>query len=133
MDRSSVANHLRLLELSREIQEDVEVGRLSMGHAKALLQVSSPERRRHLRNRIVKEGSSVREAERLARAAGESAPRRNTQREAAVEQHQELSQQLQRQLQARVKIRGAASGRIEIDYFGQDDLQRITGMLLGDG
>src|SRR4029453_19156374 len=44
MDRSSIANHLRLLELSREIQADVEEGRVTIGHAKALLAVTTPER-----------------------------------------------------------------------------------------
>jgi ParB family chromosome partitioning protein len=55
LDRSTVANHLRLLELPRELQEDVEEQRLTAGHAKALLQVANPERRRHLRDRIVRE------------------------------------------------------------------------------
>ena len=55
LDRSSVANHLRLLELPAELQTDVEAGRLSIGHAKALLQASNPERRRRLRDRIVNE------------------------------------------------------------------------------
>ena len=60
LDRSTVANHLRLLELPKELQEDIELGALSMGHAKALLQLANPERRRHLRDRIVAEGLSVR-------------------------------------------------------------------------
>ena len=67
VDRSTVANHLRLLELPRELQADVEEGALTAGHAKALLQVPSPERRRQLRDRIVEEGLSVRSAEELAR------------------------------------------------------------------
>ena len=67
LDRSTIANHLRLLELPKELQEDVERGALSMGHAKALLQLPNPERRRHLRDRIVAEALSVRAAEALAR------------------------------------------------------------------
>ena len=73
IDRSSVANHLRLLELPAELQADVEAGRLSLGHAKALLQAANPERRRHLRDRIVNDGLSVRAAEELARPAGKAA------------------------------------------------------------
>src|SRR5439155_5340151 len=69
MDRSSIANHLRLLELSREIQTDVEAGRVTIGHAKALLAVASAERRRQLRDRIVSEQLSVRAAEEIARPA----------------------------------------------------------------
>jgi len=67
MERSSIANHLRLLDLSREIQADVEEGRVTIGHAKALLAVTHPERRRQLRDRIVTEQLSVRAAEEFAR------------------------------------------------------------------
>ena len=79
-DRSSIANHLRLLDLSREIQQDIEEGRLSMGHAKALLQVGNPERRQHLRDRVIAEKLSVREAARSrarSRARSPASPARN--------------------------------------------------------
>ena len=76
LDRSTIANHLRLLELPRELQEDVEEQRLTAGHAKALLQVANPERRRHLRDRIVREQLSVRDAEQIARPAGARPPAR---------------------------------------------------------
>ncbi len=76
MDRSSVANHLRLLELSRDQQQDVEAGRLSVGHAKALLQVANPERRRHVRDEIVERELTVRQAEALARDAAGPARRK---------------------------------------------------------
>jgi ParB family chromosome partitioning protein len=68
LDRSTIANHLRLLELPREFQQEVETGVLSAGHAKALLQIDNPERRRHLRDRIVANQLSVRAAEELARS-----------------------------------------------------------------
>lgn len=67
MDRSSIANHIRLLDLPRSIQSDVEAGRLSMGHAKALLQVVDPEAREALRARVLREGLSVRVTELAAR------------------------------------------------------------------
>jgi ParB family chromosome partitioning protein len=54
LDRSTVANHLRLLELPRELQEDVEEQRLTAGHARPCSR-ANPERRRHLRDRIVRE------------------------------------------------------------------------------
>jgi ParB family chromosome partitioning protein len=56
LDRSSVANHIRLLDLSRTIQADVESGKLSMGHAKALLQVPDVEAREALRGQILSQG-----------------------------------------------------------------------------
>jgi len=137
LDRSSVANHLRLLELPRELQQDVETGLLSMGHAKALLQVSNPERRRQLRDRMVREGLSVREAERLARKPGEG----RRPRSAAARPGARLDPDLQRvvdllrdRLKTRVRLQGdARRGRIEIEFFGPEDLQRIAGLLLDAG
>ncbi len=134
LDRSTVANHLRLLELPSEIQTDVEAGRISAGHAKALLQVTNPERRRHLRDRILGDGLSVRAAEELAQASGGARPRKaRGARPGADPNLQRLIDGLRQRLQTRVRVQGQASrGRIEIEYFGADDLQRIAGLLLGD-
>lgn len=134
LDRSTVANHLRLLELGRELQEDLELGRLSMGHAKALLQIPNPERRRHLRDRIVSGGLSVRAAEELGRqVAGPAAPRKRRARPAADPELRGLVESLRRRFQTQVRLAGdAGRGRIEIEYFGAEDLTRIAGMLLGD-
>lgn len=140
MDRSSVANHLRLLELSRELQEDIELGRLSMGHAKALLQVTNPERRRYVRDRIVDDALSVRAAEKLARdTAGPSSARRKGPKapRAAVgpadPDMRHLLELLGRRYQARVSIRHEGGrGRIEIEFSGSEDLDRITSLLLGE-
>lgn len=134
LERSTVANHLRLLDLPRELQADVEEGRLGIGHAKALLQAPNPERRRHLRDRIVKEGLSVRATEELARqgpGARRTAPRRA--RKAADPNLQRVVDLLRQRLQTRIRIQGdSARGRIEIEFFGAEDLGRITGILLGD-
>lgn len=133
LDRSSVANHLRLLELPREIQADVESGRLSSGHAKALLQIPNPERRRHLRDRIVREQLSVRASEVLARS---DAPAKRAPRQAARASQdpnlQRVLDALRQRLQTRVRLQGDANrGRIEIEYFGQEDLRRLIGVLQG--
>lgn len=135
LERSTVSNHLRLLELPREIQEDVEGGRLSMGHAKALLQVPSPERRRHVRDRIVERGMSVRESEELARRAAGPARRRATRPRAGADPDLEpVVDALRDSLKTRVRIRGSsARGRIEIEFFGPDDLDRIVRLLQGQG
>jgi ParB family chromosome partitioning protein len=136
MDRSSIANHLRLLELSREIQTDVEEGRVTIGHAKALLAVTSPERRRLLRDRIVEEQLSVRAAEELARPAPRNPTSTDPDR-ARVRQDphlQGIADALRQRLQTRVRVKGSAErGRVEIEYFGAEDFDRITGVLLGDG
>jgi ParB family chromosome partitioning protein len=133
LDRSTVANHVRLLELPRELQEDVEEQRLTAGHARALLQVANPERRRHLRDKIVREQLSVRDAESLARPAGGRATARSGSRASRDPNLQRVIDALRQRLQTRVRIQGDASrGRVEIEYFGGEDLQRIAGILLGD-
>jgi ParB family chromosome partitioning protein len=132
-DRSSVANHLRLLELSREIQQDVEAGRLTMGHAKALLQVTNPERRQHLRNRALRDQLSVRETEELGREiAGPASPRRPRPTKPPAEPlMRELVETLQRQLQARVRIKGTPRrGKIEVEYSSSEDLDRLVKLIL---
>jgi ParB family chromosome partitioning protein len=133
LDRSTVANHLRMLELPREFQSDVEAGRLNIGHAKALLSVGNPERRRQLRDRIVNEGLSVRASEGLARDVSKPRRPRAPRRPAADPNRQMLIDSLRRRLQTSVRINGDdARGRIEIEYFGAEDLGRIAGLLLGD-
>jgi ParB family chromosome partitioning protein len=133
MDRSTIANHVRLLELPREIQSDVEEGRVTIGHAKALLALASPERRRQLRDRIVAEQLSVRAAEELARPvpAAESEPARTR---GIQDPHlQGVADALRQRLQTRVRVKGSTErGRLEIEYFGAEDFERITGVLLGD-
>ena len=134
LDRSTVANHLRLLELPRELQEDIEMRRITAGHAKALLQVADPERRRRLRDRVLREGLPVRAVEEIGRAiAGPPAKRSRRTREPIDPNLQRVIDGLRERFQTRVKIQGdARRGRIEIEYFGDDDLRRITGVLLGD-
>jgi ParB family chromosome partitioning protein len=133
LDRSTVSNHLRLLDLPSEYQADVETGRITTGHAKALLQVGNPERRRQLRDRILAEDLSVRAAEQIARPkprSGDGAPRS---RNAPDPNLQRLADRLREHLQTRVRINGSAErGRIEIEYFGAEDLDRLSGMLTGD-
>jgi ParB family chromosome partitioning protein len=138
LDRSTIANHLRLLELPRELQQEVETGVLSAGHAKALLQIDNPERRRHLRDRIVANQLSVRAAEELARSlAGTRTPTRRRPRAAgeALDPHlQELVDTLRDQLQTKVRITSAGGrGKIEIEFYGPEDLHRITRAILEGG
>jgi ParB family chromosome partitioning protein len=135
MDRSSIANHLRLLELSRSLQEDVESGQLSMGHAKALLQVADPAARQTLRDRVVAEGLSVRATERLGRqlAGPAKAGRRTESAERVDPDLARVLDSLQRRYQTRIQMKGSArKGRLEIDYYDEADLQRILSLLLGE-
>ncbi len=135
LDRSSVANHLRLLELPRAMQAEVENGELSFGHAKVLLSLSHPERRAALHRRITGEGLSVREAEASAHVLG--APRKRRRPRAGAAQDPDtldLIEGLRDRLKTQVRLRGTpARGRLEIDYFGPEELGRISALILGDG
>ena len=134
MDRSSIANHLRLLELSRDLQEDVEGDRLTMGHAKALLQLSDPAQRQTLRDRVVKEGLSVRATERLARQLASPVERPAAPHSAPLDpDRSRVLEDLQKRFQTRIQVKGnGKKGRLELEYYSAEDLNRILSMLLGD-
>ncbi len=136
LDRSSVANHLRLLDLDPQLQQDVESGTLGLGHAKALLQLEAPERRKALRDRILASSLSVRAAEELARTlSGTRQPVRKApkSRADAVDPNlQGLIDQLRDHLQTRVRITGsAARGKLEVEFYGPEELHRISTAILG--
>ncbi len=134
LDRSTVANHLRLLDLPRPLQADVEEGALTAGHAKALLSVTDPQRRRLLRDRVIAEQLSVRATEELSRRLGGARrrarpPRRGAQ--AADPNLQALIDALRSCLQTQVRIRTEGGrGRLEIDFYDAEDLHRISQRIL---
>jgi ParB family chromosome partitioning protein len=133
LDRSSIANALRLLRLPEAIQADLRGGRLTMGHALVLLSLSSEADQLRLRDEIVAHSWTVRAAEQSARAVeaargtvrSPKPPRRRTAELAAMEAA------LQRALMTRVRIRGSERfGTIEISYANAEELERL-GELLG--
>lgn len=133
LDRSTVANHLRLLELGRDLQGDVEHGRLSVGHAKALLQIQSPERRRQLRDRIVAQQLSVRAAEEAARSLASTGERKPRAAPSPADPNLgHLVDALRERLKTRVRVAGASGGRgqIEIEFYGEGELDRISRIIL---
>jgi len=140
MDRSSIANHIRLLDLSRGIQTDVENGRLSMGHAKALLQVGDLEAREGLRAKILSESLSVRATERAARdlngGGRRTPPARDTKTSAPAldPDTRAYVERIERRLQTKVTLHPntKGGGRLEINYFNLEDLERLGEMLLGE-
>jgi ParB family chromosome partitioning protein len=128
--RASVANSLRLLALDSEIQGFIAKNLLSVGHAKALLAIEDAARRTVLARRVIEEGLSVRQAERLGqegKAAGASKPgRRRAIPARDASEVESIQKRLTSHLGARVAvIHSAKKGRIVIEYRGNDDLQRI--------
>jgi ParB family chromosome partitioning protein len=130
-DRATVANTLRLLGLPEDIQTNLVEGSLTMGHARALLGAASPARQRALRDRILQEGLTVREVERLARE--DRAPRARAPREAPRPDPAlaRLQGDLQRRFQTPVFVRRRGKrGAIEIVFYGDADLDRIVRLML---
>ena len=125
-DRSSIANALRLLRLPEPIQEDLRTGRLTMGHARALLGLPSAAAQLRLRERILSQDWSVRatEAGVQARRPGRPKVRRRAPDIEAVEE------ELRMALGTRVRIVGnLLRGRIELPYTSASELERIHGRL----
>ena len=127
-NRSTVANALRLLQLDKELQGYIVKQLLSMGHAKVLLGIEDPSQRTVLARRIIEEGLSVREAERaIRRLKAETGVKRlsrvSSTPDAAIE---DLERQLTQRLNTRVFLKHTPKkGRLVIEYYGNDDLQRI--------
>jgi ParB family chromosome partitioning protein len=128
--RPHVANILRLLQLPEKIRQYVSTSVLSMGHARALLPVEKEEIQLQLANDVAKKGLSVRQLEELVKQLNVS---RETQKKKIVKKEPLLTQ-MEERLRTRfgtsVKIKkGAKRGKIEIDFYSNDDLQRILDML----
>ena len=135
--RSHVANMLRLLQLPEGIRENVSRGTLSMGHARALLAVEDRHEQVRLAERTIREDFSVRKLEALVyppkqldaarKGKGVSRETSRTPHAARVEQYEEY---MRTYLGTSVKIRpGKKRGKIEIEYFSLDDLDRIASLL----
>ncbi|HXH49630.1 MAG TPA: ParB/RepB/Spo0J family partition protein [Terriglobia bacterium] len=127
VNRSTVTNTLRLLGLPPSVQTLLMEDKISAGHARALLAVSSPDALTKLAEKVIEKGLSVRNLENLvaARTRGQEkqdpkpAPRTDPNLRAAV-------LELERALGTRVKVVGSdRRGKIEISYFSPDDLSRI--------
>ncbi len=128
--RATVANALRLLALDREIQGYVAKGMLSAGHAKVLLGIEDPAQRLLFARRMIETGMSVREAERnLRRHKAESSSRSSTatgSTEATDTIVRDLEKQIATRLNTKVQLKhNAKKGKLIIEYYGNEDLQRI--------
>jgi ParB family chromosome partitioning protein len=133
-DRSTVANALRLLKLPASVQEMLHEGRLSVGHARALLALEDGKRIERLARTAVEQELSVREVEELARGGKAAARRPRAPRGARVDpEARRVEEALRRRLQTDVRVatRGK-SGKVTINFYSPDDLQRILEVILGE-
>jgi ParB family chromosome partitioning protein len=133
--RPTIANSLRLLSLTAEVQQMVLEGKLSAGHAKVLLSLEGKEQVKAA-VQVVEKGLSVRETERLVQSlAKKKVPRGTTKKPSSLSpQLAQVENMLQEALGTRVRIkpRGKSAGRIEIEYYTSEDINRIVNSLLGE-
>src|SRR6201993_1288093 len=132
--RAAVANALRLLDLHQQVQVWLAQDLLSVGHAKVLLALKAPEEQLLAAETILRRNATVRSTERLvARQLGIGRPRRKSRRagiDLSATTVGDLQNRLQQHLATHVTIHhGDKRGRIEIEYYGTDDLQRIVTVL----
>ena len=131
-DRTTVTNFLRILKLPRRVQESLQNGELSMGHARALLSLSSSEKQIALWKEIVRKQLSVRKVEELVREQGKkkSSAARDPEQEAKSIYLQDIENKLRTRLTTRVNVKAKKKGgSIEIDYYSDDDLDRLVSLI----
>jgi ParB family chromosome partitioning protein len=132
LDRSSIANALRLLRLPEPIQADLRGGRLTMGHALVLLSLAGEADQLRLRDEILAHSWTVRAAEQSARAveAARGTVRRPRPARRRSAELAAVETALQRALMTRVRIRGGdRAGTIEIAYATAEELERLAELL----
>lgn len=128
--RSTIANYLRLLTLPGVIQESLRIGELTMGHAKVILSLEETEKQLELHAQIVKEKLSVREAEEVAQKVVQECFKRslNTLNDCFL---RDIEERLERKFGTKVVITSCGKkGRVSIDYYSLDDLDRLLELIL---
>ena len=127
--RSAVANTLRLLSLSSDLQKLVISGELSSGHARAVLSVNDESLHKEFAEKIIESGMSVREAENMAKRLNSTSGSDDKKEKEVSEfdiELQNVTQNLASHLGTKVRISDYGKrGKIEIEYYGNDDLERL--------
>ncbi len=129
--RSSIANSVRLLALPKELQNFIEAGKLSVGHAKAILTVKEPKAQMGLAEKTIKEKLSVRALEEIVGRVVVLDPLKKKKKKVSKETSAfpEVRDQLREKLGTKVKISHSpksGAGKIEINYFSEDELDRVV-------
>ena len=133
-DRTTITNTLRLLKLPLEIRDHLMQNRITSGHARAILSLENKEKQKELSTLIIKRSLSVREAEAIAKRWSEKseksvAPRKKSELESQLGS---LQDSMRKYLGTKVHIsQKGKGGKIEIEYYSHEDLERIVEAILG--
>ncbi len=133
-DRTTITNFTRLLQLPADLQQLVGDRRLSAGHARCLLTLPTLELQRQVAQKAVANGWSVRETERVTQKLIDSRQPKQVEEAEQDPNVKAAIQEMQRVLGTRVRIIEGArkKGRIEIEYYSQEDLDRIYSAIVGE-
>jgi ParB family chromosome partitioning protein len=130
LDRSTIANMIRLLELPDPVQQMVRAGLVAMGHARAILSLPDAKRQTAVAERVAREGLSVRQVERLV--AAQAPTRRKAKPQAKAAGIRDLESRLREALGTKVTIEEgtkSGTGRIVIEFYSSEDVDRILSRL----
>lgn len=136
--RSTVANYLRLLALPKNIQESLFSNAITMGHAKAILSLDSEDRQNLLHELILRDNLNVRQVEEIAKRMSEKGKKsldKDNEIEKEIDKVEDvhlkfLAERMQERLGTKVVIHGKGEqGKVSIDYYNLDDLDRVLRIL----
>jgi ParB family chromosome partitioning protein len=129
--RSAVANFLRLRQLPDPIKESINLGQLSMGHARALLGADTPAQQRSAWRAIIKKSLSVRQAEALVKRLRDASKPEPREQMTSEDRHiASVAESLSRRFGTKVAIkRRGKKGKLEIEFYSNDDLDRLLQLL----
>ena len=129
--RAAVTNSIRLLKLNEDVQRMVVDEMISTGHARALLAVENPEEQYNLAQRIFDEKLSVRDVEKLVKNLHKPEKPKKTDDKTMQVIYQDIEEKLKQKLGRKVTVtsRGEGSGKIEIEFYNHEDLDRLLDVL----
>ncbi|MDD5968399.1 chromosome partitioning protein ParB [Anaerostipes sp. 992a] len=129
--RSTITNSLRLLKLTKEVQEMLVEEKISMGHARALLAITDPDIQISVAKKVYEEALSVRDIEKLVKDMAKPAKKEEKEPNEYQYLYRDIEENLKQILGNKVTIKNRKNnkGKIEIEYYSQDDLERIIELL----
>jgi ParB family chromosome partitioning protein len=130
--RTTITNTLRLLKLPHEIQQEMKKGRISFAHGRTLLEIEDSNQQRRLAQDIITKGLSVRELESLIKTSRPKGLKRKIGQGQSEPLVAILEEQMQHALATKVRIiKRKKRGHINIEFYSQEDLERITNVIKG--
>ena len=133
--RTTITNSMRLLKLDARVQQMIVDEQLSTGHARALITISNPEKQYDIAQKVFDEKLSVRDVEKLVKNLDKPPVKKEEKEtdEALLAVYREIAENLKQKLQSKVTITPSAkvdgSGKLEIEFYNHDDLEKIIDLL----